>query len=110
MVIAPGIESNPKAVAVFCRENGIRRLAVFGSALRQDFVVGSDIDLLVEFEPGQTPGMMGLARMQRQLEALLGGDHRVDLRTYGDLSRYFRDEVRSTARRSTARPVFDAAA
>lgn len=104
-MIAPGIESNPKAVAAFCRENAIRRLAVFGSALREDFGVESDIDLLVEFEPGQTPGMMGLSRMQRQLEALLGGGHRVDLRTYGDLSRYFRDEVRSTAR-----PVFDAAA
>ena len=105
MVIAPGIEHDPKAVAAFCRDNGIRRLAVFGSALRQDFGIESDIDLLVEFEPGHTPGMMGLVRMQRQLEALLGGDHRVDLRTYGDLSRYFRDEVRSTAR-----PVFDAAA
>jgi predicted nucleotidyltransferase len=105
MVIAPGIEHDPEAVAAFCRDNGIHRLAVFGSALRPDFGVESDIDLLVEFEPGHTPGMMGLARLQRELEVLLGGHHRVDLRTYGDLSRYFRDEVRSTAR-----PVFDAAA
>ena len=105
MVIAPGIELDPEAVAAFCRENGIRRLAVFGSARRGDFRLESDVDLLVEFERGQTPGMMGLARMQRELEPLLGGGHRVDLRTYGDLSRYFRDEVRSTAR-----PVFDAAA
>lgn len=105
MVIAPGIDLDPEAVAAFCRGNGIRRLAVFGSALRDDFRVDSDVDLLVGFEPGHTPGMMRLARMQRELEALLGGRRRVDLRTYGDLSRYFRDDVRSTAR-----PVFDAAA
>jgi hypothetical protein len=49
--------------------------------------------------------VMRLARMQRSLEAFLGGARTVDLCTYGDLSRYFRDEVRSTAR-----PVFDAAA
>src|SRR3954462_5853814 len=101
MVITPGIELDREAIAAFCRENGIRRLAVFGSALRADFRLDSDVDLLVEFESGHTPGMMGLARMQRELESLLGGGHRVDLRTYGDLSRYFRDDVRLTAR-----PVF----
>lgn len=105
MVIAPGVDLDYQALATFCRDNGIRRLAVFGSALREDFRPDSDVDLLVEFEPGRTPGMMGLARMQRSLEVLLGTQHTVDLRTYGDLSRYFRDEVRSTAR-----PVFDAAA
>lgn len=105
MLIAPGVDLDGQALAAFCRDNGIRRLAVFGSALGEDFRPDSDVDLLVEFEPGRTPGMMGLARMQRSLEALLGGKRTVDLRTYGDLSRYFRDEVRSTAR-----PVFDAAA
>ena len=105
MLIAPGLALNGQALATLCRDNGIRRLAVFGSALGEDFRLDSDVDLLVEFEPGRTPGMMGLARMQRSLEALLGGTRTVDLRTYGDLSRYFRDEVRSTAR-----PVFDAAA
>ena len=103
MMIAPGIELDPEAVAAFCRENRICRLAIFGSALRGDFRVDSDVDLLVEFERGHTPGMMRLARMERELEPLLGGGHRVDLRTYGDLSRYFRDEVLTTAR-----PVFDA--
>jgi hypothetical protein len=105
MLIAPGIDPDRHALADFCRRNGIRRLAVFGSALRDDFGPESDVDLLVEFEPGRTPGMMGIAHMERELESLLGGRRRVDLRTYGDLSRYFRDEVRATAR-----PVFDAAA
>ena len=105
MLIAPGVDLDDQALAAFCRDNGIRQLAVFGSALREDFRPDSDVDLLVEFESDRTPGMMGLARMQRSLEALIGGKRTVDLRTYGDLSRYFRDEVRSTAR-----PVFDAAA
>lgn len=105
MLIAPGVDLDAEALATFCRSNAIRRLAVFGSALRDDFRPDSDVDLLVEFEPGRAPGMMGLARMQRTLEALLGAQHTVDLRTYGDLSRHFRDEVRSSAR-----PVFDAAA
>ena len=105
MVIVPGIETERDALAEFCRRNGIRRLAIFGSALREDFSADSDIDLLVEFETGRTPGMMGLARMEAELEAILGGGRSVDLRTYGDLSRYFRDDVQATAR-----PVFDAAA
>jgi hypothetical protein len=105
MVIAPGIDTDREALAEFCRRNGIRRLAVFGSALREDFGPESDVDLLVEFEPGRTPGMMGLGRMQAELEALLGGRRSVDLRTEGDLSRYFRDDVKATAR-----PLFDAVA
>lgn len=105
MLIAPGIDADHQILADFCRRNGIRRLAVFGSALRDDFGPESDVDLLVAFEPGHTPGMMGVSRLQRELEALLGGGRSVDLRTYGDLSRYFRDEVRAMAR-----PVFDAAA
>ncbi len=105
MLIAPGIDADQQALDEFCRRNGIRRLAVFGSALRDDFGPDSDVDLLVEFEPDRTPGMMAIARMQAELEKLLGGRRTVDLRTYGDLSRYFRDDVRATAR-----PVFDAAA
>jgi predicted nucleotidyltransferase len=105
MLIAPGIDVDPELLADFCRRNGIRHLAVFGSALRGDFRSESDLDLLVEFEQGKTPGMMSMSRMQRELEALLGGHRGVDLRTYGDLSRYFRDDVRATAR-----PVFNAVA
>jgi predicted nucleotidyltransferase len=79
-------------IAEFCRRHHIRRLAVFGSALRPDFDESSDIDILVEFEPHQTPGLFGLARMERELSALLGG-RKVDLRTPEDLSRYFRQQV-----------------
>ena len=83
-------------IAAFCRRNHIQRLAVFGSALRPDFDENSDIDLLVEFEPHQTPGLFGLARMERELSALLGG-RKVDLRTPEDLSRYFREQVMQEA-------------
>jgi len=76
----------------FCRRRHIRRLAVFGSALRSDFNESSDIDILVEFEPEHIPGLFGMARMERELSALLGG-RKVDLRTPEDLSRYFRQEV-----------------
>jgi len=105
MLLASGLEIDDEDVATFCLDNGIKRLALFGSALRGELRPDSDIDLLVEFKPGHTPGMLGMARMQRALEDLLGGHHGVDLRTYGDLSKYFRDDVRATAR-----PVFDAAA
>ena len=85
--------SIPKdAIAAFCREHGIQRLAVFGSALRADFRPESDIDLLVEFEPDQIPGLFGIARMERELSVLLGG-RKVDLRTPQDLSRYFRQRI-----------------
>ena len=84
--------SIPKArLASFCQERGIKRLAVFGSALRSDFGPDSDIDLLVEFEPGQTPGLLGIAGMELDLGRMLG--RKVDLRTPGDLSRYFRQQV-----------------
>jgi predicted nucleotidyltransferase len=79
-------------LARFCRERGIRRLAIFGSVLRPDFGPKSDIDVLVEFERGRTPGLLGMARMERELSALLG-KRKVDLRTPEDLSRYFRQKV-----------------
>ena len=84
--------SIPKArLASFCQAKGIKRLAVFGSALRSDFGPESDIDLLVEFEPGRTPGLLGIAGMELDLGRMLG--RKVDLRTPGDLSRYFRQQV-----------------
>jgi hypothetical protein len=84
------------ALARFCRERGIRRLAVFGSALRADFGPDSDIDLLVEFEPDRIPTLFDIAGMEQELSALLGG-RKVDLRTPEDLSRYFRDWVMAEA-------------
>ena len=83
-------------VVDFCRRHHIRRLAIFGSALRDDFSQDSDIDVLVDFMPGHTPGFFGLFEMQEELSGLLGG-HKADLRTPQDLSRYFRDEVVATA-------------
>ena len=64
---------------------------MFGSALRSDFGPESDIDLLVEFEPGRTPGLLGIADMELGLSRMFG--RKVDLRTLGDLSRYFRQQV-----------------
>ena len=83
-------------IADFCRRRHIRRLAIFGSALRSDFNESSDIDILVEFEPEHSPGLFGMARMERELSGLLGG-RKVDLRTPEDLSRYFRQEVLNEA-------------
>ena len=79
----------------FCRKHHIRRLALFGSALREDFGPDSDIDLLVEFDPNHIPGFIRLAGMEIELSEILG--HKVDLRTPEDLSRYFRQEVVDSA-------------
>ncbi len=76
----------------FCRQHHIKRLAFFGSVLREDFGPSSDVDVLVEFEPGHVPGLLRLAAMERELSVILGG-RPVDMRTPRDLSRYFRDEV-----------------
>jgi len=83
-------------IADFCQRHHIRRLALFGSVLRKDFGAESDVDVLVQFEPGHVPGFIRLASMELELEELFEG-HKVDLRTPEDLSRYFRDEVVATA-------------
>jgi predicted nucleotidyltransferase len=81
-------------IAEFCRQHHIRRLAVFGSALRDDFTEQSDIDILVEFEKGYEPGFAFFA-MQDELSQLIG--RQVDLNTPNFLSRYFRDTVVNSA-------------
>jgi predicted nucleotidyltransferase len=86
-----GIEFPEQRLARFCQNHGVRRLSLFGSILRDDFGADSDIDILVEFEPGRTPGMIGFGGMILELSAMLG--RRVDLRTPNDLSRYFRNAV-----------------
>lgn len=96
MELRPGIEVGDDVLDSFARRHSIRRLAVFGSALRSDFGPASDIDLLVEFDPDRTPGLLAIAGMEIELEGIFGRP--VDLRTYGDLSRYFRDGVRASAR------------
>ncbi len=77
-----------------CRLHHIRKLALFGSVIRDDFGPGSDVDVLVEFETGHTPGL-GFFRIQSELSDLLG--RKVDLNTAGFLSKYFRDRVLAQA-------------
>ena len=79
-------------IADFCKRHHIQRLAIYGSALRSDFSPESDIDVLVDFAPGHTPGFFKLFEMESELSSLFGG-RKVDLRTPQDLSLYFRDRV-----------------
>ncbi len=80
------------ALASLCHRRQIRRLSLFGSALKGNARPESDVDLLVEFSPDARPSLFDLAEMEQELSALLAG-RRVDLRTAEDLSRYFRDAV-----------------
>ena len=89
--MSPRIAVDRQKIAEFCRRHHIRKLSLFGSVLTERFGPDSDVDFLVEFEPGQGSGYLGLARMERELSDLVG--RRVDLRTPLELSRYFRDEV-----------------
>jgi predicted nucleotidyltransferase len=88
------IEVDRQRVAAFCRRNRIRRLALFGSVLREDFGPNSDVDVLVEFEDGHVPGLAFFA-MERELSEILGRE--VDLNTPRFLSRHFRDAVLAEA-------------
>lgn len=89
------IQIDRNRVADFCRRHQVRRLALFGSVLRDDFRPDSDVDVLVEFEPDSRAGLFELARMEAELAELVG--RKVDLRTPAELSRYFRDEVAAGA-------------
>jgi uncharacterized protein len=82
---------DPAILAELCRRHHIRKLSLFGSMLKGAARPDSDIDLLVEFEPGATPSLLTMAAIEIELTDLLG--QKVDLRTAEDLSRYFRDEV-----------------
>lgn len=77
-------------ISQLCRQHHICRLALFGSVLRDDFGSESDVDVLVEFEPGRTPGF-AFVDIQDRLAEIVG--RRVDLHTPGSLSPYFRDDV-----------------
>ena len=82
-------------IAAFCERNHIKKLSLFGSVLTDRFSKESDVDMLVEFEVGRGPGMLGIVRMERELSDMIG--RKVDLRTAGDLSRFFRAEVVAAA-------------
>jgi len=88
------ISVNRNKIAAFCRRNHIRRLALFGSVLRDDFGPKSDVDVLVEFEPGHIPGL-SFFRMEEELTQILG--RKADLNTPQSLSRYFRQSVLAEA-------------
>jgi predicted nucleotidyltransferase len=89
------IDIPKERIADFCRRNHIRRLALFGSVLRDDFRADSDVDVLIEFEPGARVGLLRLAGMEIELGEILG--RKVDLNTPGFLSQYFRDKVLAEA-------------
>ncbi len=88
------ISLDKKAIADYCKRHHIKQLSIFGSALRSDFREDSDIDVLVEFEPGHVPGFAFFA-IQDELSAFFG--RKVDLNTPQFLSPYFRDRVMAEA-------------
>ena len=94
-MIYQGIDISKDRIADFCRRHRIKKLSVFGSILRSDFRPDSDIDVLVEFEPGARVGLIKLAGIEIELGKLLG--RKVDLNTAGFLSRYYRDRVLAEA-------------
>ncbi|MGK5084557.1 nucleotidyltransferase domain-containing protein [Bdellovibrionota bacterium FG-1] len=85
-----------KSVAEFCQSHGIKTLGVFGSALTERFNQESDVDLLVEFKEGKVPGFFQIVQMEEELATIFGG-RKIDLRTFFDLSQYFRERVKSEA-------------
>ena len=85
----------PAKLAEFCRRHYIRRLAVFGSALSDDFRPESDVDLLVEFQPGHTPGWE-IIDLEDELSTLFGG-RRVDIVNPKYLNQLLRDRILNSA-------------
>ena len=91
-VVGPHLPIPPDILAEVCERHHVRRLSLFGSTARGTAGPGSDIDLLVEFREDATPTLFDMEALQHELSVLLGG-RRIDLRTAGELSRYFRDDV-----------------
>lgn len=89
------IDMPKKEIEKFCKKHHIRKLSLFGSALRDDFTPESDVDVLVEFEPGHVVGFFRLSGIEIELSNII--KRKVDLRTPAELSHYFRQEVLDTA-------------
>jgi hypothetical protein len=89
------IQIDPERIAAFCRKHHLRKLAFFGSVLREDFGPDSDVDVLIEFEPGQAVGLR-IIEMEDELSALLGG-HKVDLVSEKYLNKRIRGRVLASA-------------
>jgi len=81
---------------MLCKKHNIKSLSLFGSAVRGELKNDSDIDILIEFEKGCTPGLITFLGIQRELSSMIGRE--VDLRTKGDLSKYFVDRVMNEKR------------
>lgn len=88
--MTPKISINSQKIKGFCQKHHISKLSLFGSVLRDDFNPDSDVDVLVEFEPGREPGFAFFG-MQTELSEIIG--RKVDLHTARFLSRYFRKQV-----------------
>ncbi len=86
-----------KRLNAFCVKHHISKLSYFGSVLRPDFSPTSDVDVLVEFEPGQKPSYFGLYDMEEELTGLFGG-RKADIRTAEDISQFFRHRVIAEAK------------
>lgn len=82
-------------ISEFCRRNQVRKLSLFGSILRDDFGPNSDVDILVEFEPGTRIGLIRLSGLEIELGNIIG--RKVDLNTPGFLSKYYRDQILAEA-------------
>ena len=89
------VEFPTDKISGFCQRHRISSLSVFGSILRDDFSPGSDIDILVEFQPGAQVGFLALSRMQRELSELL--QRPVDLVPRNGLKPRIREAVLSSA-------------
>lgn len=87
---------NRKDLKNFCERSRIKKLSLFGSALRDEIQPDSDVDLLVEFEKGGAPGLITFAGMEIELSKSIG--RKVDMRTIREISPYFRDEVAKQAK------------
>jgi predicted nucleotidyltransferase len=94
-MLQKNIQVPQNQIAAFCQKHHIRKLSLFGSALREDFTPDSDVDVLVEFEPGFVPGFISLSKLEIELSNIL--ERQVDLRTPAELSRYFRQKVLDSA-------------
>ena len=91
----PNFEIPKEKIAEFCNKNHIKKLSIFGSALRDDFRADSDVDMLVEFQPGLHVGLIKLAGLELELSEIIG--RKVDLNTPGFISEYYREEVLAEA-------------
>jgi len=94
--VTTAISIDHAALAAFCQRHHIQKLSLFGSVLRPDFGTDSDVDVLVEFEPGHAPGFLALHDIEAECSKLLGG-HSVDLVTLRSLNRHLRDRILASA-------------